>query len=85
MGTNRKEYTAESVERALDLHVQGKWRWLDHQTRKGPWANGGFLVDTGVGTVEFTLAQAYAYVVGFADCDRQWRNRDFPKPKGVTA
>ena len=64
------EYSAASVERALDIHVKGHWR--RHQLASG---KPTYLIETnGIGTVEFTLAQAYAFVCGYAECDRAHRN-----------
>lgn len=65
----RRQYTQESVERALDLHCPGRWERLA-MSNGGP----GYVVQTGIGPLHLrTLKETYAYCVGAADADRRAR------------
>lgn len=63
-----RPYSQASVERALDLHVPGRWERLA-QTNGGP----GYLVRTTlIGEVRFlTLKEAYGFCVGAAEAAAQ--------------
>jgi hypothetical protein len=63
----RKLYTVESIERALELHVPGRWRRQ---------AGSGYAVETTmIGTVHLTtLKEAYAFCVGAAEVQQRERS-----------
>lgn len=66
----RKLFTPESVERALDVHVPGRWSRLA-MSNGGP----GYVVQTtDIGEVHFrTLKEARAFVVGCAESNQAAR------------
>lgn len=63
MKNHAATFSKSSVERALDLHVNGRWKCLP---------NGHYVVTThGIGDIDLrSLREAFAFVCGCADTVR---------------